>query len=1180
MTSKNIKLRHVPIPDIEQLQALLTEEDKNLEVLEAGGSAPPYLLSLLERDNLTVVVTDSNESAESFAGNLACYLGYKPQAENSLAEEKVLVSPALEFSPYGVYSPRRESTHRRMAVLFALSQGYLPDYLILSVEALLTKVPPRSHMTEGVDILIAGEDFDQAQLRGNLHLCGYERVPLVEEQGTYAIRGFILDFFPPFYKYPVRVEYFGDLVESIRIFQPTNQRSIANLNEVLIHPIREEDRSPEATEAAIRRIKLQADELRIPAYRTRSILNDIQRGASLWGMHAYLPAFHQELIPFSHYLPRNASICLDAPERIEQAAIDFLEKEETAYQRRIGGGHPMYPVEDLYLSPKEVDDICENRQCIIMNRLEEVSSDEKFRLGAKENADLLWEINTSKGKERALEPLALRCMNWLQQGNSVELVTRSARQAERVEELLADYTIPLLRTDGPPRGMADVPNDRKVHIRIGNITNGFHTDHIAIIAESEIFGPRPPAVISPAKYDPGETIASLNELKPSDHIVHNEHGIGRFEGLRKLEAGGMAGDYLCITYKGDDKLYLPVLKLNQIHKFLGASDKPPSLDRMGGLTWESKKKKVKKAADKIAAELITLYAAREAEQGHAFSPSDQYFNEFSLSFPFDETPGQMKAINEVLEDLEKPRPMDRLICGDVGYGKTEVAMRAAMKVVLDGKQVAVLVPTTLLAQQHEATFLERFKDYPVKIEALSRFKSPSIQKKILAGLESGNVDIIIGTHRLLSGDIAFADLGLLVIDEEHRFGVRHKEKLKKLRYKVDVLSMSATPIPRTLQMSLTGIRDLSIIASPPPNRMSIRTMITRFDEASIREAILREFDRGGQIFFVHNRVKGIYNIARYLQKLIPEAKMGVAHGQMNPQELERVMVHFITRKINLLITTSIIESGLDIPKANSIFINRADRFGLAQLYQLRGRVGRSHEQAYAYLLIPPHTSLTKNARRRLEALQQFGGLGAGFHLATQDLEIRGAGNLLGMVQAGQIHAIGYDQYVEFISTAVRALKGEKIQHEIEPELRTDLEAHLPEMYIPDAGERMRLYRRMTSAKNDITLDDLFDELRDRFGKPPEGASNLGFLLKIKLLLKELGVVRMDLSGELLILHPAADTRLSYNKLNAYNANIAAPIKLFRIGNDGTISRRLRSGKKEERKANIKKILHDLSQCVK
>ena len=728
-----------------------------------------------------------------------------------------------------------------------------------------------------------------------------------------------------------------------------------------------------------------------------------------------------------------------------------------------------------------------------------------------------------------------RILTWQAKGIRIFMVSHTSGQAERLKELLSHYEVACQLDKALGFKKALQQPGEKVTLIVGSLSSGFRnsSEGWSLFTEEEIFGERRRLKERKSRRSFSQETAPLSsyrELHENDFIVHIDYGVGLYLGLRHLKIGGVANDYLLLEYLDGDKLYIPVDRLNLIQRYVGSDGGPPKRDKLGSQAWERAKKRARAAAAEMVKELVDLYAARQAFQGYNFPPVDRFYREFEATFDYEETPDQTKAIEEVMKDMGNPKPMDRLICGDVGYGKTEVAIRATYRAVMNGKQVAILVPTTVLAQQHYQTFRDRFKTYPVMIEVLSRFKNPREQKEILRRLSEGKVDIIIGTHRLLQKDVVLRDLGLVVVDEEHRFGVSHKEKLKQLRKLVDVITLTATPIPRTLQMALSGFRDLTLIQTPPENRLSIRTFVIRFDDDAIREAIEREFRRGGQVFFVHPRIQTIHAVANHLKRIIPEASLAVAHGQMRGSDLEKVMLGFVEREYNLLVCTNIIESGLDIPSANTILINHAEKFGLADLHQLRGRVGRGNHQAYAYLLIPGDLTLSRDAMRRLRAIQELSELGSGFKLALQDLEIRGAGHLLGASQSGHIATVGFEFYTEMMEKAVRELKGEEIVEEITPEIQFHVPAFIPEAYVEDPGERLSLYRRLSLTRSDEEVDGLREELVDRFGNVPEEVQHLLEVIKVKILLTRLAIKKLEERPSQLVLTFDETTKVSPKKI--------------------------------------------------
>lgn len=702
----------------------------------------------------------------------------------------------------------------------------------------------------------------------------------------------------------------------------------------------------------------------------------------------------------------------------------------------------------------------------------------------------------------------------------IVIVCRSHDQQKRFQEILMEHEIPATRCEGLTLPVKVTSN---LQLTVGHLSSGFFLKdlNLGFITEEELFGKSAAHPVKRARLRP--FLTSFEDLKFSDHVVHLHYGIGKFLGLQRLAINGFEAEFLVIQYAGGDKIYVPLDHLNLVQKYIGSEGSVPRLDRLGTATWTRTKQKVKREIHRMAKDLLELYASREVARGFAFSPDGLLSKEFDATFEYEETPDQIRAIQEVKADMELPRPMDRVVCGDVGYGKTEVALRATFKAILDNKQVALLVPTTLLAQQHYQTFSRRFSAFPIRVEVLSRFRTPREQKTVIRDLAQGKVDVVIGTHRLLQKDIVFRDLGLVIVDEEQRFGVAHKERFKLLRKTVDVLTLTATPIPRTLQMALLGTRDLSTIETPPPDRLAVKTVVTRFDKQLIRDAILRELQRGGQVFFVHNRVKSIQGMAQFLSQMVPGIRIGIAHGQMREKDLERVMLKFLSKEYNLLLTTAIIESGLDIPTVNTIMVNRADQFGLADLYQLRGRVGRSGIQAYAYLLVPDQAVLTEDAKKRLTALQEFSELGAGFKIALRDLEIRGAGNLLGPEQSGHVAAIGFELYLQMIQQTVRELKGQAPEEEIEPSLSLKVSAYLPEDYIPDTYQRLVIYKRLASLKELEELSGIREELIDRFGPPSKPVECLMQIIQLKILSRHLKILQVESKPDAIVLafHPSA-----------------------------------------------------------
>jgi transcription-repair coupling factor (superfamily II helicase) len=854
----------------------------------------------------------------------------------------------------------------------------------------------------------------------------------------------------------------------------------------------------------------------MPLTEIRTIVDSIKNGHGFTGMENLMSLVYSELDTVFDFLPNDTLMISIANEHLaetlEAQETQIAKNYEAAYRAKKMCVEPS----SLYLRGSQIQTLIAQRKPLQFKMLEvqgrrrqHMADQMRFKAVVADNTDLCLQLKNYQEKESLLKPLA----DWLEanrrNGLIPVLVCRTEIQAQRLKSLLNPYGFQFKMADS----FANVKREANtLWLCLGQVSSGFvwPAESLAIITEAEIFGIRShrKKVLRPGR--PSELL-DLQDLKKGDLIVHIEHGIGRYAGLVKLQIDGLANDFLELIYKDGDKLYLPVDRMNMVQQYMGVEGIEPIIDKMGGNSWKRIKARVKRSAEKIAGELLKLYATRKYEKGFAFSAVDNYFCDFETGFEYEETADQINAIEVVLEDMYRSTPMDRLVCGDVGYGKTEVALRASFLATHNGKQVVVLVPTTILAEQHYATFCKRYERYPINIACLSRFRPLREQKQIIADLKAGKLDIVIGTHRLLQKDIAFKDLGLLVLDEEQRFGVRHKEKLKKLKQNVDVLALTATPIPRTLHMSLVGIRDITIISTPPEFRQSIITTVSEFDEELIIDAIRKELQRNGQIFFVHNNIQSINKIARKLQQLVPEVRLDIAHGRMSENELEQVMYRFFNKQIDMLVCTTIIESGLDVPSANTIIVNRADRFGLAQIYQLRGRVGRSDEQAYAYLIIPPESIITSDARKRLKVLMEHSDLGSGFQIAMNDLKIRGGGTILGASQSGHIAAVGYDMFLKLMENAIAELKGQTPIEPLEPEINLQLSAFLSESYIPDIDQRMAAYRRLARMNELHEVRHFKNELIDRYGKPPIEANNLLFKIVLKILAKRAGIAKLDLS---------------------------------------------------------------------
>lgn len=1095
--------------------AFVEKRDPLFRIHGLKGSSAAYVLSQIARQVRypLVVVTADEEQAERFFQELLFFVGPGQEA---------IHYPSWDLKPFEKISPPSEVMGQRWTVRNRLLADPCPRVIVASLAAVLSRVPPREVLRRFSFSLLPEQEFMREELITRLEGMGYSRASLVSEMGEFAVRGHLVDVFSPSALSPLRVEFSGDNVESIRAFDPDSQRSSEALERAQILPVKEVLFFQEFIDQAVG--KLTAALADSPALQesAKELREKIQQGIPFPAVESYQPLFYPALETFFDYLPPQAVIFLEEPPELEEELARFWEEGQEYWQHALARGEFWPKPAELFLPAEEFADLSRAFSRVAFQGLEVGEKEQAtavLRLETEANERLRSELLASKSEEGILQLLAQRIRSGAEKGVITLLTCSGMRSAQRLEEMLTRHALSVQTLRKPFSSWTPADSAGwNVTLLIGDLSRGFVFPQagLMLITESELFGDKRPRKRSavPRK---DHALAAFSELTADDYVVHMDHGIGIYRGLMKLTLGEEEHDFLLIEYQGGDKLYLPVYRLNLVHKYVGSGEDGPRVDKLGGTSWEKAKQRVKHSLRELAEDLVKLYAARTVVKGHAFAAPDEFFREFEASFEYEETPDQMKAIEDVQADMDREKPMDRLVCGDVGFGKTEVALRSAFRAMMDGKQVAVLVPTTVLAQQHFGTFSRRFTPYPFRVEMLSRFRSRAEQKQILEDLAKGKVDLVIGTHRLLQRDVSFKDLGLLVIDEEHRFGVRHKEKLKHIRSNLDVLTLTATPIPRTLQMSLGSIRDLSVIETPPEDRLAIRTYITEFDEEVIRDAIRRELRRGGQIFFVHNRVQSIPAVEKLLRRLVPEARLAIAHGQMAERDLERVMLAFVRKEVDLLLTTTIIESGLDFPSANTIIINRADKLGLAQMYQLRGRVGRSKERAYAYLLVPGMASMGSDARKRLEALQEVTELGSGLKLAMHDLEIRGAGALLGDAQSGHVAAVGFDMYLQILEQAVQELKGEEVVVEVEPEIDLPIPAFIPGDYVEDINQRLVFYRRFSTAKTEEEVQEIGEELRDRYGPFPQVLENLLEVMNLKLLLKKGKVRRVSTEKERVIL---------------------------------------------------------------
>jgi len=1059
------------------------------------------------RPRPVVAVLASAAEAEAFAADLRFFLG--ESAARGPLGRRVHHLPGWEVPPFEPVSPTRETLAARSEGLYHLLQTTDP-VVVTTVEGWAQRCLPRAAFAAAVTYVVVGETLAPDVLVQRLVAWGYHRVPLVQDPGDVALRGGILDVFPVGHAAPARLEFVGDEVESLREFDPDSQRSLGRLEDLLLLPARELDLA-RLGPAAARAVDERAAEIGLARQDRRDLVEAVRGAVVLPGMELALPYLYGRLDTLADYLPAGTLVWTPASGEVD-AAVEACWRqveEHAAAAAAAGQFHP--PPDALYLAPAAWRAALDGRQRVEIEALDMLAGD-GLRATTYSTESLVPRGAPGAG-DGPLAAVSAQLASWQREGTRIVLVAGGEAQRARLGALLAARGIETLPSAAPfPQALA--AGGRTALLLVGELTRGVRlpADRLALVTEVEVFGERR-QIRRGRRTRAADVLSSLAALEPDDYVVHVDHGIGLYRGLKHLEIAGTEGDYLHLEYAGGDRLYVPVDRIAVVQRYVSAEGGAPPLDKLGGTSWERVKAKTRESVLAMAHELIRLYAARAAHGRRPYAAGDDLYREFVARFAFEETPDQQRAIEEVIADLEREKPMDRLVCGDVGFGKTEVAMRAAFLAVLAGRQVAVLVPTTVLAQQHLETFQARFAGHPVTVEMLSRFRSAAENRAVVERLAAGRVDIVIGTHRLLQKDVAFRDLGLLIVDEEHRFGVRDKERIRALRATVDVLTLTATPIPRTLNMALSGIRDLSVIETPPVDRLAIRTYVTRYDEGVIRDAILRELARGGQVFFVHNRVQSIDALARRLAEVVPEARIAVAHGQMAEGALERTMLGFMHGATNVLVTSAIIESGLDIPSANTVIIDRADTFGLAQLYQIRGRVGRSHQRAYAYLLIPGEHLITPEAQKRLRALQELDDLGGGFRLAAHDLEIRGAGNLLGKQQSGQITAVGLELYTHLLEQAVREVRGEPVEADVEPEIQLGIPAYVPETYVPDVSQRLAIYKRLAGIRGIPDLEDIAAELADRYGPPPALVDTLLRVMELRRWLKDLRVLRLRRRGE-------------------------------------------------------------------
>ncbi len=1092
----------------EQLVTGLTGSQKSLYIaalfrsLNLKGSVPMLL------------VTYSSWEANRFRTDLLSLL--PPECVQSF--------PALETLPHEAVSRSVELTRERLTALDSLVSGR-PVLIIASVQSLTERVFPPDLLFGRVVEINMDSRVDLVHLGNRLAELGYERVSRVDAPGQFSVRGGIVDVFPFTLSQPVRVEFFDDEVDSIRLFNPATQRSTEKITEVRITPAREflypEDDCTDALESIKAAAGKQAKNLRRLGHadaaeslsaRIDAHVEKMSEGVFFDGMDQYKPFFCSSLSTLVDYLTDEAPVVLDEPSRAAEHARAF-ENEAAERQGLLLEKGRILPTEaELYASwPDILRAIRRHPSLFMASLLKRTPGVDPVRV-------IQVVSRTPDVYNGRLDRLAAEVREWRRDRRHICLVLSTAERGERVVEVFKDEGVEAVFV---PELNGELKRGNVV-VTLGQLASGGELpgSDLIFLTDNEVFGREKRRRRIRSEEPRGARLTGFNDLKIGDYVVHENHGIGRYLGVDTLKIGGVHKDYLVVQYQGEDKLYVPTEQVHLLQKYIGVEGHPPKLYKLGGTEWSRVKKRVKDSVQEMAQGLLRLYAEREAIPGHAFSPDTVWQQQFEDAFPYQETPDQLRAIQEVKADMERSRPMDRLLCGDVGYGKTEVAIRAAFKAVMDGKQVAVLVPTTILAQQHGRTFEERFNGYPIKIRVLSRFQSSAEQTAIIKGLAKGDIDIVIGTHRLLSKDVVFKDLGLVVVDEEQRFGVAQKERLKEMTKHVDVLTLTATPIPRTLHMSMVGVRDMSVIETPPEDRFPIRTYVVEYDEDMVREAIMREMAREGQVYFVYNRVQNIDIMALRLSALVPEARIAVAHGQMDEEELERVMLEFLDGQYDVLLCSTIIETGMDISNVNTLIVYDADHLGLAQLYQLRGRVGRSNRVAYAYFTYRRDKVLSEDAEKRLSAIKEFTELGSGFRIAMRDLEIRGAGNILGPEQHGFIATVGFELYCKLLEESVKELRGELVSAPPEPVIDLTVDAYVPDSYVTDSQQKVEVYKKVVNLRTEEDVQELEEELIDRFGDPPQAVRNLLSVARIKNYARTLGVssVGAERDGVVLKLH--------------------------------------------------------------
>ena len=1147
----------------------ISEKTFPINIYGISESGKSYIINGIfeENDNSMVVVTHSDVDAKNLYEDLSFYT------------TDVFYFPVREVVFYNVDAISGDLRWARLKVIKEILQNERKKIIVTSIDALTSLYTPKEYYLRYSMIIKTGDDIDLKEISKSLLQCGYERVEVVEGKGEFSFRGGILDVFPPTSAYPYRVELFGDEVDSIRTFNTESQRSIEKVEEFSIFPSKEVIVDDECRSRAVQNIN---EELKkVIANVSKENKESVEKIKEIVGKNiellnntyyfetidSYLPFFYEKLDSFFDYLQGYTFVVDDfkrSSGKMESIYYEFNENYMSFLQR----GDILPSQNSLLLNKGELESKLENSSLITLSSFLNKSD------GLFNTVDIGFEEVTLNKYNGQLNMLIEDIQERKEKKYKTVILAGTRPRGERLVKTLMEKGIFSTYKDS-----IDKIEAGEVVITFGNLLRGFDYPELelSIISDKDIFGETRRKRSGKAVRKKGVAkITSFAELKPGDYVVHANHGIGVYKGIKQMAAGGTTRDYLDIVYDKGDKLYVPVDQLDLVQKYIGSEGNSPKINKLGGAEWQKAKAKARKSINEIAQDLVKLYAARATLKGHSFGKDTEWQRQFEDEFPYEETPDQLASLEEIKRDMESDKPMDRLLCGDVGYGKTEVAIRAAFKAVMDGKQVAFLVPTTILAEQHYNNFIKRFSDFPIKIDMISRFRTPKQQKATLQALKEGNVDILIGTHRLVSKDIVFKDLGLLIVDEEQRFGVAQKEKIKGMKKNVDVLTLSATPIPRTLHMSLTGVRDISVIETPPEDRYPIQTYVVEQNDQLIRDAILREIGRGGQVYFVYNRVESIDSMANYIRDLVPECKVGIMHGQMTEKELETEMIAFMNKEYDVLVCTTIIETGIDISNVNTMIVHNADKMGLSQLYQLRGRVGRANRIAYAYFIYTKDKILTEVAEKRLKALKDFTELGSGFKIAMRDLEIRGAGNMMGSSQHGHMASIGYDLYCRMLEDTIKLIKGEIENEPIETSVDIKVDAFIPSSYITDEIQKIEVYKKIAAIENINDFMDIKSELEDRYSSIPDSVYNLMDIAYIKSICK--GLYIEDIK------ETAKELRFKFVKgykgfediysvlLNQYKDDV-----ILYFGETPSFAIKLANIKKETALEYYKKLLEDISE---